>query len=290
MINKNNEILITKTLIGSIKPEPLSFEAKTIMIEVELSKLKVDRSYYQRDFNEPRALKISKSYTPLAERVILVAKRKDTETLYIVDGQHTVAALRMIGHTKYKVKLLVEPTTVDQERELFARCNDEIKNVHTRLKLKNHFNMEKPGIKDINKIVTKNGFSIYWEDTKRNANSFDCIVRIVSLYDYDDGKHLDSILNFMHQAWCYTDEFKAINMKDLVSSKFLSGVSDFFKRYKEELDSFKVRERLLKICREKTTAKGVIQRASIKGDNISLALLDLYNSGLKTDLRLKDKY
>jgi hypothetical protein len=83
-------------------PLPQGFHEKSNIVEVELSDLKVDRSY-QRDPSQKLVDSIAENWDEVASELILVSDRgqRDDEQqsgLFVINGQHRTIAARRLGH------------------------------------------------------------------------------------------------------------------------------------------------------------------------------------------------
>ena len=87
---------------------------------VAIDDLKTDYSY-QRTLDEKRVKKIAKEFTPEIVGTIFVSRRKDG-SLYIIDGNHRVAAMRAIGR-KYVTATVFDGLSPTEEAELFRKLN-----------------------------------------------------------------------------------------------------------------------------------------------------------------------
>src|SRR3990167_4119708 len=76
---------------------------------------------YQRTLDEARVKKIVDNYDPHLIGTILVARRSDG-SLWVIDGQHRVAALRLLGHSVVLATVYAD-TTDAGEALLFVAAN-----------------------------------------------------------------------------------------------------------------------------------------------------------------------
>lgn len=93
---------------------------KTNISHVNVDDLKTDYSY-QRALDEKRVKKIAQDFTPEIAGVIVVSRRADG-SLYVVDGNHRVSAMRSIGR-KYAVANIFDGLSDTEEADLFRRLN-----------------------------------------------------------------------------------------------------------------------------------------------------------------------
>jgi hypothetical protein len=81
----------------------------------------------QRPFSERRATKIAQEFDPDYVGVIHVSQRLDGR-FYIVDGQHRVGAMRILGWVDQRVECkLYHGLTVAEEAKLFGKLNDFVR-------------------------------------------------------------------------------------------------------------------------------------------------------------------
>ena len=291
-MKKDSSILIPEHLRGSIKPIPLSFKLEVIIKEFNIADLEVDREYYQRPLNISKCIHMAQHWNDTVFNEPMVCRRKGTGQLYINNGQHTTTAAQYVGLEKINCLYNIHETTALQEKELFSVFNDFTTAVQKKLILGNHYDLGEAGIIEdciefkMGKVVEKNGFSISWRGSR--ANKFDCPLALINLYEIDKGKHLDNVLSFMHQCWCYREDFKTLNIKFLSTAKFLMGVSDFFKKYNSDLTP-DVLKRLLKLLRSSKFGADAILMDSAKYGGLPKYFVHIHNKGLKTEQRLMEK-
>ena len=87
---------------------------------VDVDDLKTDYSY-QRALDEKRVKKIAQEFMPELTGAIVVSRRRDG-SLYIIDGNHRVAAMRAIGK-KYATANILDGLSSTEEAELFRKLN-----------------------------------------------------------------------------------------------------------------------------------------------------------------------
>src|SRR5688500_4417291 len=86
-----------------------------LMEVVDLRKIKIDKDY-QRDLNISRVYEISAAWDMGAAGTVIVSRRKGGE-LYLIDGQHRVAAAQQAGETEI-LSLVYSGLTPAQEADL----------------------------------------------------------------------------------------------------------------------------------------------------------------------------
>lgn len=90
------------------------------VMTVKIEDLKVDHSY-QRELDQKRVKNIADKFNPELAGTIIVSRREDG-SLYIIDGNHRVNAMKLIGK-KYVMANILENLTIEEEAADFYKLN-----------------------------------------------------------------------------------------------------------------------------------------------------------------------
>lgn len=106
------------------------------MMVIDTSEIEVPREKYQRDFNDPRTKRIVKDFD---ERIANEPKLSFRDNKYYVfDGQHTIAARKLIngGHNLPVLCKVYFGMTAEKEALLFAKQTGESAPVTARARIR----------------------------------------------------------------------------------------------------------------------------------------------------------
>jgi hypothetical protein len=111
---------------------------------------------YQRELDEKRVTRIAEDFDPDLFGVLDVSVRNGKSAVF--DGQHRLAAARLLGHDK--VPCLVHDIDVQREAELFVALQKQRKSVHPVAQIKAERFAGVPEACAIGEIVEANGFKL----------------------------------------------------------------------------------------------------------------------------------
>lgn len=142
----------------------LSRNASTGTLQkVLIRDLQVDFAY-QRKLDSFRVRTLSSNFTWDLFGVIEVSRRADS-TLYVIDGQHRVAAARAAGHDLKEIDAMVhEGITVNQEADLFHRLNKGRMAVNALSGFRSALHAQYPTEVEVNQILVDLG--LQWGSAK----------------------------------------------------------------------------------------------------------------------------
>jgi hypothetical protein len=278
----------TKAPTKIIKPKvKLNFDTTVIEKEIDIDLVIFDRENYQRNIDYQRAEEIAEDYIACLQNPPIVNKRKDGY-YYVIDGQHRVVMNRMLGFKTIVVKQFVKCLTILQETLLFNIANKNQRHDTKTHLFQNERKVESPDFLEIDRIVNHYGFQMNWSNSKKN-NTIYALVKTKELYDQNI---LEDTLSFIKDCWTSSPDLASINMIEVTRQLFLIGISNFVKKYQNEIKQKKIRERFIKvlskkgalgIAQEANKLKNTIGRASNISSSkyIAIAILDEYNKGLK---------
>lgn len=216
---------------------------------VQLGQMKVTPSA-QRKFQEAHAREMAADFDLEALGYPVLNFRTDPETgrkaWFIVDGQHRMAALRMIGFAdddQFECECYFELTEA-QEADLFLR-RARNKAIHPLDKFRIGVNAGRPTEVAIHKIVTDLGLKVGFGKTKIAA-----VGAVTRIYEEAGGATLGRTLLVIREAYGETG----------FSAAMISGVGMVIRRYDKLVET----ERLVKALKGAAGgASGVEQKADV---------------------------
>lgn len=248
---------------------------------ITITDLKVDPET-QRSQRPAHAKQIAETFNAEAFGVLTVSERPDG--YYVIDGQHRLAALHILGWTNQKVPCIVF-SGLDQaeEAQRFIGLNTS-KAVRTFDKFRLRVVAGEPIAFEIDAIVRKHG--LYVADSARATG---CVRAVRTLEDIYTGKllrtdpnpdALDMTLGTVTRAW--GTEPSALD------AIVLGGIGAVYLRYGLGVDTMRMADKLTKIdggayaFLAKTRMRAGLSGLSKWASAAQLAI-DLYNSGLRKD-------
>lgn len=137
--------------------------AKNRYEQIRVNDLKVDYSY-QRPIDQTRLNRIIKNYDPLQVRSLVLSRRSNGD-LYIIDGQHTVAAILAVeGQKAFATAQVYCDLTVAEEAALFAKLNTNAKKPDSRDIIKAKYQAGDPeAVNYIDVVLKVSGINWLWK-------------------------------------------------------------------------------------------------------------------------------
>ncbi len=194
---------------------------------------------YQRPVDMKRVNKIVKDFDERLLNRVKVSKRG--EYYYIVDGQHTFEALKIMHEGEdFLVDCLVfEGLTKEEEAVLFARQNGYSKPVSKRDQLKALYTANDKTIMEIMRLVEQAGLEISFMSRSNGPNKIVAVVKLEKIYQNMENEDFVNMLTAIRKAW-HGD-------KDSLAAEILGGMYLFYKIYKGQFNEKKLIERLSKV-------------------------------------------
>lgn len=246
---------------------------KNALREVPLDKIQTDHSY-QRALNPVAVRKIEKDYNPVALGVPLVGERTDG-TLWIVDGQQRVGALRKMGRHKHLRCEVFASNGPEHEAEVFRLVNKN----RTAIKPIDLFcAMLVAGDEsclEIKRITEDHGFkipkrAIEGEGTTAalsDGSTFWCVAALGKVYRQSGGAGLKFIFSTLKQVW--PDD------PDRCRDTMVLGLHKFWLDHEQVVDMERLLARL-----EKTTPQKILYSANMgvgdRATNVAAVFAQLY--------------
>ena len=234
---KGTEVAETDFATNSI-PHPDMVGVSGHLEWLVVDDLQVDQRY-QRDLSEVQVRKIVKDFDPDAFGVITVSSR-GSGGMFVVDGQHRLAALRHMGWGAQRVPCIVyRSLTLEDEAKVFYLPQTTRKYMTPAQKFRARLIAGEPNAIAIKEMVESFGYSLNLGNGSshyaRDIDSVAMVERITRQYGFD---HLPLTLGIVRDAWGNTD------IK--ISGAVLGGISVFTYRYKCMYD----RSRLVRLLQE----------------------------------------
>jgi hypothetical protein len=158
-------------------------------------------SEYQRFLNKERVNRIVKNFIPRQFGYLKVSKRSGS--YYVIDGQHRLAAAKILGYTSLPCNLL-EDMTQESEADDFRIQQDNMSRIHTRDKFRAGIKANDSESVRIAEIVKQYEFTL--QGFGIDAKSADCISSIGTLQrvvrsSADGFQILDWTLYLVRMTW-----------------------------------------------------------------------------------------
>lgn len=243
---------------------------------VLVSSLSVD-ARYQRDVSPSHVKNIVKHFDPDTFGVLVVSERSDG--MYIVDGQHRVAALRAMGWQDQRVPCLVyRGLSIEEEAKVFYKPQTERRSMTPAARFKARLVAGEPSAVAIAKCVESYGFNVNLANGgnvhPRDIDAVASLERIARQYGFD---HLPVTMSVIRDIYG-TDHVK-------ITSALMLGIATFVHRYQGLYDKRRLFEVLHKLTPQRLEANGkdIAKLLGAHSDTaVGRAILRQYNKGLQT--------
>ncbi len=260
-----------------------------------VSTLEITWDTAQRRLDERHARRIADNLDPQAFGVLAVTNVDSNGHYHVIDGQHRVAALRILGDwDDQKVPCLVHD--IDGPVEA-ARMFDRIFNTAKRPQAIDRFLVRvQAGERiesEIAAVVSRNGLKVGWESRPGHIS---CVTALLSVYNAwgspkthkqnaGGADAVDQTLKVLLAAW--PDD------RDAVHQALVKGMGGVVNAYHDKLDT----ERLVEKLRKSGTAAGLVGRGRgvrevmkiTHASGCARVITDIYNKGLRSG-RLDQSY
>lgn len=223
----------------------------------------------QQDYHSAHAAKIASNFSFEALGYPVVSHRGGV--YYIVDGQHRVAAMKMLGYLNSKVECeCYEGLSEVEEAELFLTRNNR-RNVRAFDKFRISITAQRPAQRDIEKIVNSLGLHI---GAGISEGSIRATATLEVIYSMFEGGTLRRTLKIIRDAYG-SSGFDANVMK---------GIALVCHRYGDEFSDDDAITRLSAVHGGVTGLLGKAtvlkkQTSAQKGHCVAAAVVDILNSG-----------
>ncbi len=212
---------------------------------------------YQRELDDPRILKMALDFTPAIFGVLNVSHRLDSEPggglHYVNDGQNRLSAA-ILADVERLPCVVIEDTTIEQEAEMFARQNENQKNVSQFNRFEAFRVAGREQECQIHTVMTKHGFKT-GQSASKDVNTIGAIRRLYRISERGGIQLLDDVLEIINAVWPISD--------GRAEDKVLHGMHQFLMGYEHKLDKAMV----IEVLRASKFEPGVIrQNAKNKND------------------------
>ena len=250
---------------------------KTVIKEVPVTALHVDRSY-QRDTSIDLVQEIAMNMESHAYEPILVSKRENGD-LYVVNGQHRMAAAKLLGWKTIQAKVL-EGLTPEMEAALRLKLNRKL----SERSLERFRAQVAAGIAEsleIVDILRRFGTKVNLNPTmEEGINSVGALEQI---YRRDGGHGLVRTLEVIQDAWGTPGGHRT-------TQPVLKGIAWFLEMHGGEFDRTRLIDKLDKHGPAALDRMARSHRANLGGAfwmNTYRAIVEVYNENLPEGSRLQ---
>ena len=180
---------------------------------VPVNAIRVD-STYQRDLDTTRVRKLVDRWNDQLCGAVILSKRAGL--LWVVDGQHRLAAMRELGVEKVDAIILTDLAQT-KEAELFVDFNNARKTLNAWDGFKAEITAQNPAALDVVRIVNSTGFTLVQQPGPGNIQALQSIRRVYKLGGED---LLRLTLQTVRQLW--SDDRLAL------TARVIGGLSLFY--------------------------------------------------------------
>lgn len=235
--------------------------------QVYVNNLKTDMSY-QSPVSDAQVRKIIKNFDPHKLHTIVVNKREDG-SLYIIDGQHRVEALKDLGIPMIDATVH-EGLTVSEEAEMYYGINDRpAKSPNS--KGKSSLKFGDVSAIQIDEAVTNVGLKIDYDKKLKTDGYITAYAALQSIHKKYGQDLLEITLEVIKRAYgTERKHYQAFIMK---------GLADFIATYGSKLDITHLINRLVDVGYEKFMQEVNKNQLSFstKKESLPFALVEIYN-------------
>lgn len=240
---------------------------------IKVSNLKT--GMYQRELNMARVKRYSSHFDWDIFGVPLVSLRGGE--YYVVDGQHRVELLKMLGIEEVLCQVICG-LTYEQEADKFVKLNSERGGLTSNQKFHGRVESKDVVALDIVRILNNRGFTYSHTAGQKKENVISAVACVESVYKSYGEAHLDRVLSILRESWYGTPS--SLNRDIIVGlSTFLNetrGVKDdVLCSALENIDPQNVILRAM-VCAGTSGLKSVSGSGN-KQTHVAKAIRDIYN-------------
>lgn len=229
---------------------------------------------YQRAIDERRVKRIVSNFNPAIANEPKVSHRNGR--YYVFDGQHTLAALKMLNgnrHLPVECKVYTGLTQQDEAR-LFSEQNGLARGVMRNDKMKALYVAGDVDVRDLHDTLEHMGITFNFSKSKGDNKivAYGTALRIFTNVSREDFRQ---IIDLIRQSWK--------GDADSFSNEILNGMYVFYMTYKGQFDINKAIKRFGRVSPLKIVRDGKLYT---KGGNkrFAMQLVIAYNRGAKARL------
>lgn len=154
---------------------------------------------YQRPLDQNQVTKIDKEFLPALARQLQVAVRGDG-SLFIIDGQHTVKALKNKGYEEWSTRFH-HGLSYEEEANRFVYYNESTRRVQSVYKFKARLESKDIKTKDIANILSRYDLAIPGTENRDGLTPIRSVVMLERLYESGGEPLLSAVLDIAKKAW-----------------------------------------------------------------------------------------
>lgn len=267
---------------------PEGFHANSVIAEVPLSNIQIDRSY-QRDPSQTLIEQIADKWDEVASELVLISSRGDRLAsaeveggLFLVNGQHRTLAARKLNHETIWARIVdlshvEDPGAV--EAELRLKTNVRLGDRPLE-RFKAQVRAGDPQSLDIIKLLAR--FDTEINSSPTTEVGINCVSTIEGIYELDDGHLLVEVLEIMKET------FGGFSGKNASAAMF-KGLGWFVEKHGIEADRSRLIEKLKITGAEQMYRRAVTMQSTMGGSlwmNYYRVIVDFYNDQLREKSRL----
>lgn len=208
-------------------------------------------------------------------------------TYWIVDGQHRIEVLKLLGVETVMCKVLVG-LTYEEESSKFNKLNSERRLLSANDKFHSRVEAKEPDAVTIRDILSNNNLTYSKRLCRKGMDKITAITVVENIYHDGGKKHLDRVLHILKEAWCGEPSAFGCDM--------MQGLSTFLRH------SRGINDEILVSCFEKRMPKDIVIAANVcasrdgvcvstsggtKKSHVAKIMRDLYSAEKKRlELRL----
>jgi hypothetical protein len=252
---------------------------------VQAADLVVDPKY-QRTLRLSHAQRIAKNYDDSLLGVFWVSLRSDGRS-YLLDGQHRLEALRIIGEMHKQVPSIVyEGLTAEQEAQIFALTQDRSGRINLRAV---DLYRAKLAAGDetatwLSESVREVGFGIEDVDTGGNTG-IRCVEELMKMSSRANQRpQVKALLRFCADVW-------GVERGEQLQAKLLRGLTQFFAEYQDQINHKRLIAKLQETTPGQLVAEGDRIRSIVGGTaaaGVKRAVHKQHNLGARGPGRLPE--
>lgn len=226
---------------------------------------------YQRETNSSRINGIIKNFDKNKVKPIVLSFRNGVYN--VVDGQHTLSALRRIyGENVMVSAVVLEGLTYEEEAEYYTKQYEGTKKLSSCDTFKSRLEYDKKA-QMINNICKVVGFNVKTGNSHSNSKTILAIKQLEKMYDTLGSGGTHYVLTLIRDTWNYD--------KSSLDGNMLSGMTLFYKTYKDKIDKATFISRLSAVSPKEIMRNAKMRIMSSRQAMYAYEIYYIYNKGLK---------
>lgn len=227
---------------------------------------------YQRETDNARINTIVKHFDKNKVRPIILSYRNGR--YYVIDGQHTLSVLRMLyGEDVMVTAVVVEGLTYKQEAEYYTKQYENSKKLTVRDTFKSRLEYDNKA-QAIKNVCENAGFTVSISSNKAQGKGIIVAVKhLEKMYDELGRGDTYNTLCLIRDTWN--------GDKHSVEGNMLSGMTLFYKKYKDILDKNAFISRLGAVSPKEIMRNAKMRVMSSRQAMYAYEIYYIYNKGIK---------